>query len=119
MTVVSDEEFRYQGATTVESVLNRLPQFTADANENVSNGSDGTSNVNLRDLGSNRVLVLIDGPRMLPTQAINGNFVPSSLVDRVDVVTGGPSAVYGPAPCCGRVNVVLAGRNEVRGRKGV
>src|SRR3546814_18697743 len=65
----SDEEFRYQGATTVESVLNRLPQFTADANENVSNGSDGTSNVNLRDLGSNRVLVLIDGQRMLPTQA--------------------------------------------------
>src|SRR3546814_9916870 len=38
MTVVSDEEFSYQGATTVESVLNRLPQFTADANENVSNG---------------------------------------------------------------------------------
>src|SRR3546814_9185008 len=82
MTVVSDEEFRYQGATTVESVLNRLPQFTADANENVSNGSDGTSNVNLRDMGSNRVLVLIDGQRMLPTQAINVNFVQSSLVER-------------------------------------
>src|SRR3546814_15574564 len=48
-TVVSDEEFRYQGATTVESVLNRRPQCTADANENVSNGSDGTSNVNLRE----------------------------------------------------------------------
>ena len=107
MTVVSDEEFRYQGATTVESVLNRLPQFTADANENVSNGSDGTSNVNLRDLGSNRVLVLIDGQRMLPTQAINVNFVPSSLVERVDVVTGGASAVYGSDAISGVVNFIL------------
>lgn len=78
-TVVSSEEFRYQGATTVEGVLNRLPQFTADANENVSNGSDGTSNINLRNLGSNRVLVLVNGQRMLPQQAIDLNFVPSSL----------------------------------------
>src|SRR3546814_11049217 len=107
MTVVSDEEFRYQGATTVESVLNRLPQFTADANENVSNGSDGTSNVNLRDLGSNRVLVLIDGQRMLPTQALTVNFVPSSLVERVDVVTGGASAVSGLAAVSGGVNFIL------------
>src|SRR3546814_12374488 len=43
MTVVSDEESRYQGATTVESVLNRLPQFTADPHENVPNGPDGPS----------------------------------------------------------------------------
>src|SRR3546814_410114 len=77
------------------------------ANENVSNGSDGTSNVNLRDLGSNRVLVLIDGQRMLPTQAINVNFVPSSLVERVDVVTGGASAVYGSDAISGVVNFIL------------
>src|SRR3546814_14403455 len=77
------------------------------ANENVSNGSDGTSNVNLRDLGSNRVLVLIDGQRMLPTQAINVNFVPSSLVERVDVVTGGASAVYGS-------DAILGVRSEER-----
>src|SRR3546814_4337831 len=70
-------------------------------------GSDGTSNVNLRDLGSNRVLVLIDGQRMLPTQAINVNFVPSSLVERVDVVTGGASAVYGSDAISGVVNFIL------------
>ncbi|MCJ2186653.1 TonB-dependent receptor [Novosphingobium beihaiensis] len=106
-TVVGSDEFRYQGATTVEQVLNRLPQFTADANENVSNGSDGTSKINLRNLGSNRVLVLIDGQRMMPSQAVNLSFVPSSLVDRVDVLTGGASAVYGSDAVSGVVNFVL------------
>src|SRR3546814_14078446 len=107
MTVVSDEEFRYQGATTVESVLNRLPQFTADANENVSNGSAGTSNVNLRDLGSNRVLVLIDGQRMLPTQASKVNFVPPSLAALVDDVPGGASAVSGLDAISGVLNLLI------------
>ncbi|MYL99198.1 TonB-dependent receptor plug domain-containing protein [Novosphingobium sp. FGD1] len=93
-TVVGSDEFRFQGATTVEQVLNRLPQFTADANENVSNGSDGTSKINLRNLGSNRVLTLIDGQRMMPSQAINLSFIPSALVERVDVMSGGASAVY-------------------------
>mgnify|MGYP001758587167 FL=1 len=106
-TIVSSEEFKYQGATTVEQVLNRLPQFTADANENVSNGSDGTSKINLRNLGSNRVLVLLDGQRLMPSQAVNLNFVPSSLVERVDVVSGGASAVYGSDALSGVVNFVL------------
>ncbi|UIJ44673.1 TonB-dependent receptor [Sphingomonas cannabina] len=106
-TVIGQEEFKYQGATTVEGVLNRLPQFTADANENVSNGSDGTSNINLRNLGSNRVLVLVNGQRMLPQQAIDLNFVPGSLVERVDVMTGGASAVYGSDALSGVVNFVL------------
>lgn len=106
-TIVGAEEIRFQGATSVEAVLNRLPQFTADANENVSNGSDGTSNINLRNLGSNRVLVLINGQRMLPQQAVDVNFVPSSLVQRVDVMTGGASAVYGSDALSGVVNFVL------------
>lgn len=106
-TVVGSDEFRFQGATTVEQVLNRLPQFTADANENVSNGSDGTSKINLRNLGSNRVLTLIDGQRMMPSQAINLSFIPSALVERVDVMSGGASAVYGSDALSGVVNFVL------------
>ncbi len=106
-TVVGAEEFRFQGATTAEGVLNRLPQFTADANENVSNGSDGTSKINLRNLGSNRVLVLVNGLRMLPQQAVNLNFVPSSLIERVDVLSGGASAVYGSDAVSGVVNFIL------------
>lgn len=106
-TVVGSDEFRYQGATSVEQVLNRLPQFTADANENVSNGSDGTSKINLRNLGSNRVLTLIDGQRMMPSQAVNLSFLPQALVERVDVMSGGASAVYGSDALSGVVNFVL------------
>ncbi|QNA84744.1 TonB-dependent receptor [Sphingomonas sp. So64.6b] len=107
MTVIGSQEIQYQGATTVEGVLNRMPQFTADSNENVSNGSDGTANINLRNLGSNRVLVLLNGQRLLPQQAIDLNFVPSALVERIDVVSGGASAVYGSDALSGVVNFIL------------
>ncbi|MES3056243.1 TonB-dependent receptor [Sphingomonas faeni] len=107
ITSVTDQEIKYQGAVNVENVLNRLPQFTADANENVSNGSDGTANINLRNLGSNRTLILLNGQRLMPQQAIDLNFVPSALIDRVDVVTGGASAVYGSDAVAGVVNFVL------------
>lgn len=70
VTTVSSDDLQITGVTEIETSLNRLPQFTADANENVSNGSDGTSAVNLRGLGSNRNLVLIDGQRMLPTLSL-------------------------------------------------
>ncbi len=107
ITSVTDQEIKYQGAVNVENVLNRLPQFTADANENVSNGSDGTANINLRNLGSNRTLILLNGQRLMPQQAIDLNFVPSALIDRVDVGTGGASAVYGSDAVAGVVNFVL------------
>ena len=107
LTTVSSQEIKYQGAVQVENVLNRLPQFTADANDNVSNGSGGTSAANLRNLGSNRVLVLLNGQRLMPSQAVDLNFVPSSLVDRIDVVTGGASAVYGSDALSGVINFVL------------
>jgi iron complex outermembrane recepter protein len=107
MTMVDSKEIQYQGANTVETVLNRLPQFTADSNENGSNGSDGTARVNLRDLGSSRVLVLVDGQRMLPVETADVNFIPSALLERVDVVTGGASAVYGSDAVSGVVNFIL------------
>ena len=113
LTVVDDTEIRYQGAVQVENVLNRLPQVTPDANENASNGSDGTARVNLRNLGSNRNLVLINGQRMLPVQANDLNFIPSALVKRIDVVTGGASAVYGSDAISGVVNFIL--RDDLEG----
>src|SRR5688572_21097075 len=107
VTPVQAEEFQYQGTSAVESVLNRMPQFTADSNENGSNGSDGTARVNLRNLGPSRVLVLVDGQRMLPTEMGDVNFIPSSLIQRVDVVTGGASAVYGSDAVAGVVNFIM------------
>ena len=110
LTTVNAQELTLQGANNIENVLNRLPQFTADANENVSNGSDGTANINLRNLGSNRVLTLINGQRMLPSQAMDINFVPSAIVERIDVATGGASAVYGSDALSGVVNFILRDR---------
>lgn len=107
LTSVDAQEVRYQGAVNAETMLARLPQFTADSNENVSNGSDGSAQINLRNLGSNRVLTLINGQRILSSQATDINFVPTALIERVDVVTGGASAVYGSDAMSGVVNFIL------------
>ncbi|WP_246847984.1 TonB-dependent receptor domain-containing protein [Sphingomonas beigongshangi] len=115
LTTVSSQELALQGTTNIETALNRLPQFTADDNENISNGASGTAQINLRNLGSNRVLTLINGQRMLPTQATDINFVPSALIERVDVSTGGASAVYGSDALSGVVNFILRDRmNGIR-----
>ena len=107
ITIVTSKDFQYQGSTAVEDTLNQLPQFTADANSNVSNGSDGTANIDLRGLGPSRVLVLLNGKRLMPSEATDLDFVPSALVDRVDVLTGGASAVYGADAVSGVVNFIL------------
>lgn len=107
ISVLTNKEMKLQGTTNVEEALSRMPQFTADANENVSNGSDGSAQINLRNLGSNRVLTLIDGQRILPTMGMDINFIPSSLIKRVDVVTGGASAVYGSDAISGVVNFIM------------
>jgi outer membrane receptor protein involved in Fe transport len=115
ITAVTDQEVKLEGATNIENVLNRLPQVTADANENVSNGSDGTAQVNLRNLGSNRNLVLINGQRMLPILGVDVNFVPGFMVKRIDVLTGGASAVYGSDAISGVVNFIM--RDDLNGVK--
>jgi outer membrane receptor protein involved in Fe transport len=107
ITAVDSGEIRMQGATNIENVINRLPQVTPDANENVSNGSDGTARINLRNLGSNRNLILVNGQRLLPIQATDVNLIPAALVERIDVVTGGASAVYGSDAVSGVVNFIL------------
>ncbi|MFT3997839.1 MAG: TonB-dependent receptor [Asticcacaulis sp.] len=107
ITTVDAQEASLQGAVNVESFLAKLPQVEAAANENGSNGSDGRATVNLRSLGGGRSLVLIDGQRFLPTQAIDLNFIPSALVERTDVLTGGASSVYGSDAMSGVVNFIL------------
>src|SRR5215472_12875598 len=64
ITQITSTDIQMQGLTSVEDVLNRLPQVTANYGSNVSNGATGTATVNLRDLGASRTLVLIDGRRM-------------------------------------------------------
>jgi|HubBroStandDraft_1064217.scaffolds.fasta_scaffold00018_97 iron complex outermembrane receptor protein len=108
---VSDEEVKLQGTTNVETLLNNLPQVTADQNNTISNGSSGTATVDLRGLGVNRTLVLIDGKRLGPGDASGGtggaadlNFIPATLVSSVEVLTGGASTDYGSDALSGVVN---------------
>lgn len=107
ITAVNEEEVVLQGTNTIESVINRLPQFTVSATQYDSNAASGAAGVNLRNLGGSRVLTLIDGQRMLPTEAVDLNFVPSAVVERIDVLTGGASAVYGSDAVAGVVNFVM------------
>jgi len=111
VTAVTSQELKLQGTTNVENLLNNLPQVFADFSSGVSNGATGTATVNLRGLGSTRTLVLVDGRRMMPGDpalpVADLNAIPAALVDRVDVLTGGASAVYGSDAIAGVVNFVM------------
>jgi outer membrane receptor protein involved in Fe transport len=108
---VSKEEINIRGNTRIEDFVNVLPQVFAGQTSEVSNGASGTASLNLRGLGAQRTLVLIDG-RRLPygssgTIAANLDLVPAQLIERVDIVTGGKSAVYGSDAVGGVANFVL------------
>ncbi|HEX8234125.1 MAG TPA: TonB-dependent receptor [Caulobacteraceae bacterium] len=111
LQVVTDQEAKLQGTTNVENLLNNLPQVFADFGSAQSNGATGTATVNLRNLGSQRTLVLIDGRRLMPGDpqlpVADLNVIPAALVDRVEVVTGGASAVYGSDAIAGVVNFIM------------
>jgi len=112
VTVLSSQEVKLSGTTRTEDLINSLPQSFAAQGSNVSNGATGTATVNLRGLGSVRTLVLVNGRRMQPGDPRQGsvadiNFIPSALVKRVDVLTGGASSVYGADAVAGVVNFIM------------
>ena len=108
---VTGEEAQIRGNIRVEDFINVLPQVFAGQASEVSNGASGTATLNLRGLGSERTLVLIDG-RRLPygsssTASANVDLVPIQMVERVDILTGGASAVYGSDAIGGVANFIL------------
>ncbi len=111
VTAVNNQEIKYEGTTNVETLLNNLPSAFADFGSNESNGSPGTATVNLRNLGSARTLVLVDGKRLMPGDpslpSPDLNQIPAALIDHVEVVTGGASAVYGSDAIAGVVNFIM------------
>lgn len=111
VTQVTGEDIDIAGVTRVEDLVNQLPQAFAAQNSTVSNGASGTATVSLRNLGSSRTLVLIDGRRMgygSPNDdAADLNQIPEQLVERVEVMTGGASAVYGSDAVAGVVNFIM------------
>ena len=115
VTVVGAEQLQEQAKANVFDAVANLPAFSgntnlATTNSNISMGSGGSSTLNLRGLGVNRTLVLLDGRRFPDTFVSGGTdakLFPDLLVSRVDVVTGGASAVYGSDAVSGVVNFVL------------
>ena len=113
VTQVTAADVVTQGVTRIEDLVNQLPQAFAAQNVTVSNGATGSATLDLRDLGSPRTLVLIDGRRMpyggvqAASAAPDINQIPTSMIERVDVLTGGASAVYGSDAVAGVVNFIM------------
>ena len=111
VTTVGTADIKAQGVTRIEDITNSLPQVFAGQGSMISNASSGTATVDLRGLGSNRTLVLIDNRRLMPgdpvVPAADLNFIPAALVERVDVLTGGASATYGADAVAGVVNFLM------------
>ncbi|HLZ84615.1 MAG TPA: TonB-dependent receptor [Caulobacteraceae bacterium] len=114
LTTVTANDVKLNGSTDILQLLNELPAAFANQTSQVSNGSTGTAEADLRNLGPQRTLVLVDGKRLMPgdpsAASVNGadlNNIPTSLVDRVDVVTGGASAVYGSDAVAGVINFIM------------
>ncbi len=112
VTQVEAEELLFQGTVRVEDMARTLPQVYSDQNSSQSNGATGTATLNLRNLGRDRTLVLINGRRLpvgSPLQAGGAdiNQIPGALIRGVEVLTGGASATYGSDAVAGVVNFLM------------
>ena len=110
--VVTAEDIDNRGAVRIEEVLNDLPQLSPGQIAQTANGSNGTATANLRNQGCSRTLVLINGKRMAPGTTNGGSCadlsqVPALLLERVEVLTGGATSVYGSDAVAGVVNFIL------------
>ncbi len=113
---VGPEALAARGPSTLDATFNQLPQFAAsNANSGSSPARQGRANANLRGLGIQRTLVLLDGRRTQPSDplgAIDLNTIAPALIENVEVITGGASAVYGSDAIAGVVNVKLRRKFE-------
>ena len=117
IVTVGRDQITAVGMVTIENTLNQLPQFTPSngAGTNTTNfvTTPGQAYSNLRGLGPTRTLVLIDGRRLVagnPNNVVDLNTIPTSLVERIETITGGASAVYGSDAVAGVVNFKLRKR---------
>ncbi|WP_082457005.1 TonB-dependent receptor domain-containing protein [Sphingomonas sp. Leaf23] len=106
IATVTAQEIQAQGATTIEEVLNRLPQVAPNAEQNYAESS-GRQRIKLRSLGFERTLTLVDGLRLGIQNGLDVGIIPATLVERIDVLSGGASSVYGSDAVSGVVNFIL------------
>ena len=131
ITSISGENFFQQGQTNIGDALNDLPQLRstfAQQNPGAGIGIAGLNLLDLRGLGTSRTLVLVNGRRHVAADILvnavspDVNTIPNDLIERVDIVTGGDSAIYGSDAIAGVVNFVLRQNYsglQIRGQAGV
>ena len=112
VTTITAVDIQQTGYTRTEDLINSLPSVVASQGANLSITADGTSTIDLRGLGAQRTLVLVDGRRLGPGSGDGRNYsdinqIPNALIQSVDVLTGGASAVYGADAVSGVVNFIL------------
>ena len=110
VTSVDEATLEINNTINIEDTLNDLPQLIPAFDASSNNPGNGTATLSLRGLGSSRTLILMDGRRMVGEGAggiVNVNSIPTALVERVDIVTGGASAVYGSDAVAGVVNFII------------
>lgn len=114
ITEVNAEEFRLSGATTVEDLVNQYPQVDLSFDNFANNGSYGHATVSMRGLGPERTLTLVNGRRLPASrnEISDPSIIPAAAVKRVDILSGGASAIYGADAVAGVVNFVLNDKFE-------
>jgi outer membrane receptor protein involved in Fe transport len=108
VTIITRQEIKATGLTSVGDVLQQLPSAGAAVNSQFNNGNTGRSNADLRNLGSNRVLVLLDGKRVISGLGgdVDLNTIPLATIDHIEVLQDGASAVYGSDAISGVINLI-------------
>ncbi|PHQ62899.1 MAG: TonB-dependent receptor [Sphingobium sp.] len=110
ISIISAQELKLSGKVNVEAIINDLPQLIPSTTAASNNPGGGVSTADLRGLGANRTLVLVNGRRYISydsSQIVDLNTVPAGLIDHVEVVSGGRSAVYGSDAIAGVINFVM------------
>ena len=113
LTAISNEEMRNMAPTLIMDALTQMPQFRDNGQSqtgSIFTSGGGSNSVNLRGIGSNRTLTLLSGRRVVSSQqsgTVDIAMFPTSLIQRVEVVTGGASAAYGSDAISGVSNFIL------------
>ena len=111
VTAVTAQDRLLQGSTSVNDLIKILPSVVNDGDgETTTNGTGGLATIDLRNLGTKRTLILVDGKRLVASDNslnVDTNVIPAGMVERVEVLTGGDSAVYGSDAVAGVVNIIL------------
>lgn len=109
LATVDRSTIEFSGQPTVEETLNQMPQVAPDFGRTSNNPGDGTSRINLRGMGAGRTLVMLNARRIAPSgvgSAVDVNNLPQALIERVEIITGGATTVYGSDAVAGVVNFI-------------